>query len=81
MLLPLRVRRQKLSVVYAVGCAREHGVRTSRIFRTREKPLEWTPLDANPSSASPSAMRLPSTTASFFTAPTAKPATSYSPDE
>jgi hypothetical protein len=53
---------------------------TSRTLRTSEKPLEWTPDDGKPSSTSPSAIRAPSMTASRATAPTAKPATSYSPD-
>ena len=41
-----------------------------------EKPLEWTPVDGSATSTSPAAIRVPSTTSSFFTAPTAKPATS-----
>lgn len=52
---------------------------TSSTFRTRLKPLEWTPEEGKASTASPAAMRLPSITRDCSTEPTAKPARSYSP--
>ncbi len=55
------------------------GFARSMILRTSEKPFEWMPLDARPSTTSPSAIVLPSMILLFSTAPTAKPARSYSP--
>ena len=48
-------------------------------LRTREKPLEWTPLDGRPIRTSPATMFFPLITNSFFTIPTAHPLRSYSP--
>ena len=45
---------------------------------TREKPLEWTPLDGRPMSTSPAKMFFPLITESFLTIPIAKPLRSYS---
>ena len=48
-------------------------------LRTRLKPLECTPLEARPSTTSPGLTSWPVRIFDFSTAPTAKPARSYSP--
>jgi hypothetical protein len=56
-----------------------HGFARSMHLRTKLKPLECTPLLANPSTTSPAVMDSPVRIFDFSTAPTAKPAKSYSP--
>ncbi|MNT24184.1 hypothetical protein D3C72_1596440 [compost metagenome] len=48
-------------------------------LRTSEKPLECTPCEARPSTTSPACTFWPVRILLFSTAPTAKPARSYSP--
>ncbi len=61
-------------------CACSGVLDTSSTLRTSEKPLECTPLEGKATTLSPALTLLPSISLSFLTAPTAKPARSYSPD-